>query len=122
MSSLTRLENGMWDVVVTAYKSNRATTIRAPDHIDLTTSSDGEAEAPFTTKKAEEALFGVNGDADDTVGEEGVSNAEEHEVASVASTANKNVTEAVDSKSDDSSVDYGLSQDFLLMAEIIGEE
>ncbi|GAX12003.1 hypothetical protein FisN_8Lu111 [Fistulifera solaris] len=58
----------------------------------------------------QEALFGVNGDADDTVGEEGVSNAEEHEVASVASTANKNVTEAVDSESDDSSVDYGFNK------------
>ncbi|GAX26776.1 hypothetical protein FisN_9Lu067 [Fistulifera solaris] len=119
--SLTRLENGLWDVVVTAYKRNQAKTIHDPEHIDLTASSDEEAETPFTTKKAEDALFGVDGGANDTVEDKGVGNAEEHEVASVASTANMNITKAVDSESDDSSVDYGLSQDFLLMAEIIGD-
>lgn len=102
--TVRRLKDGQWDVVVTAYSRRPAYS----DHtvIDLT-ASDDDADAD-----AEEARVEASGS-------DAVASVSSSASAEPASSAGSAVPEADDSDSDDDSVDYGLSQDFLYMAEIM---
>lgn len=106
--TITRLAGNQWDVVVTAYIRHPA----RPDHtvIDLTGSdedADEEAEAVGNTEV-------------DTV----ASASSSAESASSSTESGGNDTAAIHNEetSDDDSVDYALSQDFLHMAEVLGDE
>lgn len=117
---ITRLADDQWDVAMKGFIRCPARSDRAV--IDLTASSDEEAEASSNNEAEKVAEASSDEEAEDVEGTKGgdsVVNNQQNIIASETSSAESAVEIDDD---DDDSVDYGLSQDFSYMAEIMGDE
>ncbi|GAX16788.1 hypothetical protein FisN_UnNu080 [Fistulifera solaris] len=109
---LTRLAGDQWNIVVVPGRIRNNVPTDRGVVIDLTASSDEEAQPA------------LDHDAEDTATEQDAEDADSAQPDSLESADDNaaHVDRSDSNDSDDSSVDYGLSQDFQLMAEIVGDD